>query len=234
MTNGLSKFFVLDLTVGRSGAVCSEYLALAGMDVIRAERPGELDRGERAEHIAFNLNKKCITLDENTPEGADILRRLAAKADVIVENRRGALKELALDYESVKKINPGIIYVSIPPYGSDSPWADYPADRSVISAMSGATYLCGNTGCDPLEPGGDLPDVASSLYAATAAASALWKREESGEGAFIEVNQMDSVISLGRATYEQYYMTKSNIRCGNQLLGRSPTDLFETNRKSVV
>ena len=234
---GLDKYLVIDLTRGDSGAVCTEYLALAGMNVIRVEAPlfGEVSRAERADFIAKNLNKKTVTADGDTAEGAELIRRLAAKADVIVVNDPvSALVGRNLDYESVKQTNPDVVYISIQPYTSGSRWEGLPADRSIINAMSGATYQCGDWGCEPVEPGADLPDIMSCAFAAMSAASALYSREGGGGGRFIEVSQMDSVIAMGRSSYEKYYRTKQCTRSGNLLMNCSPTGLYKAKDGEVA
>ncbi|NLV51134.1 MAG: hypothetical protein GXY20_10645 [Clostridiales bacterium] len=236
MGEGLGKYFVLDLTEGEDGALCTEYLALAGMDIIRVEKPTVEREGEtRARYIIKNLNKRYITLDTASVEGQRILQALALKADVIVENSgQDKLKNSRVDYKSVRTGNPGVVYISILPYASDSPWAGLPSDRSVISAMSGATYQCGQYGCEPVEPGGNLPDVTSCVFAATSAAAALYNRENTGEGKYIEINQMDSVIALDRSAYEKYLNNKINDRTGNLLLSCSPTGLYKTTDGEVA
>lgn len=222
----LSRYSVLDMTQGPYGEICSEYLALLGMRVIRIDKPSDmtLSKEERAVFLVNNLNKKCITLDYENPQGREILNKLLEGIDVVVVNKpESELTEQGIDYDSIKASKPNIIYANIPPYSTGSPWEGMPSDEAVISAMSGATYATGYLGYKPVEPGSNLPDVSSCGYMATAIMAALYHLEETGEGQQLEVSQHEAVISHSRALYSALQTNKKNIRVGNGYFRRPET-----------
>jgi len=215
--NVFSRYTVVDFTRGECGAVCSEYLAMSGMNVIRVIDPTSSKEESRIRFVVNNLNKTCVTLDVTKPEGREIFYMLIDKADVLVENLPcGGMDALGFSYETLRTRNPRLIYASIKPYGNGSPYENYPANRSVINAMGGATYLCGHRGGEPVEPGADLPDIISSVYMAIGICVALFQRETTGEGQSINVSQQASIISLGRSAYEFYHSNHFNNRAGNR------------------
>lgn len=205
---GLSKYLVIDFTTDSFGPICSEYFALVGMNVIRVSKP-LAQPGKQPDKIAFianNLNKKCITLDYDTDEGLDILKKLIAKADVFVTNRSDdQLDCLDLDYNSAKQLNSSIVYVSLRPYAKGSPLDGYPASEMIIDAVAGVMYTTGSGNKEPLMPGPNLVDTSTCCYAAIGAAAALYDREESGEGRYIEVAQEESIVTHSRSNYEKLY-----------------------------
>lgn len=210
------KFTVIDFTSGESGAVCTEYLAMAGMNVIRVEKPGSAEKRSRYRFITDNLNKTCITLDVEKDEGKEIFSMLLNKADVLVENlQHGGMEQLGFGYETVRAANPRLIYTSLKPFSKGAPWQDYPANRTVVNALGGATYLCGHIGGDPVEPGVDLPDVISGVFGALGICAALYQRELTGEGQSIEISQQASLVALSRSAYEFYSTNRRNNRPGN-------------------
>lgn len=217
-TRSLSDFSVIDFTAGEYGATCTEYLALTGMNVIRVDKPTDekLSAADKYVYIVNNLNKKCVTIDVDTDEGKDLLWKMIDKADVFVHNRKkNDIEALGFTYEIVKARNPRLIYVNIPPFSSGSPWQDMPATEATISAMGGGTYLCGYMGGVPVEPGPNLPNVSSCGFAAAGIAAALYQRELTGEGQYIEVSMQDSVIAHARSAFESYSNNGRNIRVGN-------------------
>lgn len=215
--NVFSRYTVIDFTRGESGAVCSEYLAMAGMNVIRVIDPNASTDESRVHFVVYNLNKTCVTLDVTKPEGREIFLKLIDKADVLVENLPcGGMDALGLGSETLRERNPRLIYTSITPYGKDSPLKNYAANRSVVNAMGGASYLCGQRGGEPVEPNVDLPDLLSSIYLATGICAALYQRETTGEGQTIDVSQQASIIALGRSAYEFYDKNHVNYRAGNR------------------
>mgnify|MGYP001282237856 FL=1 len=215
--NIFCKYTVVDFTRGESGAVCSEYLSMSGMNVIRVIDPASSEEDNRIRFVVNNLNKTCVRLDVTKPEGRELFYMLIDKADVLVENLpHGEMDALGFGYETLRTRNPRLIYASIKPYAKGSPWENYPANRSVINAMGCATYLCGYTGGDPVEPGVDLPDIISSAYMATGICAALYQREATGEGQSIEVSQQASLIALARSAFEFYDKNRCNNRAGNR------------------
>lgn len=215
--NIFNRYTVVDFTRGESGAVCAEYLAMSGMNVIRVITPASTEEKSRIRFVVNNLNKTCVRIDTTKAEGRELFFKLIDKADVLIENLpSGGMEALGFDYETLHARNPRLVYATITPYGKDSPLKDYPANRSVINAMGGASYLCGQRGGEPVEPGVDLPDILSSAYMATGICAALFQRETTGEGQSIEVSQQASIIALGRSAYEFYDKNHVNYRAGNR------------------
>ena len=236
--NVFAKYTVLDFTRGDFGAVCSEYLGLYGMNVIRVEVPGNQDHDNEYLYLTKNLNKKVVTLDPENKNDKEMFWTLIEKSDIFVENLPNAkIKELGLDYEAVKARNPGIIYTSIQPYSTGYKYQDYPSNSSTISASGGATYLCGYTGGEPLEPGMNLPDIISSAYSALGLFSLLYRKECTGEGDFMEVSEQESIVALARSAYEFYHTNRRNNRPGNSfptLPDMVPMDMFRAKDGFVI
>ena len=231
---GLDGYKVIDFTTADAGPICSEYLALLGLSVIRVDFPlnREMTKDEKSSFITDNLNKKSVTLDYRTPEGKALLKKVLEKADVLIENRPfGFMEELGLGYEEIKKCNPRIVWCAIKPYPKGSIWQSAAWDCSTVSAMSGATYLTGYKGCIPTEPGPNLPNVGVCGYAATGILSALYDRENTGRGAYIEAIMQEAIMAQERSCFEKYHLQGSNIRVGNgfpTVPKMAPIDMFHT------
>lgn len=231
---GLDKYTVIDFTDAAAGPICAEYLGFFGMNVIRVDHPSaeEMRRDEKYYFVANNLNKRCVTLDYETEEGRKLLFRMLEKADVIVESKPfGFMEELGCGYEALKAVNPGIVYCSIKPYTKESPWANAAWTPTTVDAMGGATYLTGYVGGIPTEPGPQLSNLSACGYATTGILGALWQRETSGKGQYIEVSMQDAVIAHARSAYEKYAMNGIVTRVGNNfptLPEMVPMDIFRT------
>jgi CoA:oxalate CoA-transferase len=210
--DALAGLKVVDFTIVMSGPMCTRMLADAGADVIKIEPPdGDVVRqrppqrgGISTYYAAMNCGKRSVVLDLQTPEGRELARSLAAKADVVVENfRPGVMKRLGLDYESLSKANPRLVYASISGFGQSGPKAQAPAYAPVIHAASGyeSAYTEYQRGADrPANNGIFIADVLGASHAFGAIQLALFERERSGRGQFIDVSLMDSV--LGMLIYE--------------------------------
>ena len=211
-TDALAGLQVLDFTIVMSGPMCTRMLADAGADVIKVEAPdGDVVRqrapqrgGISTYYASMNCGKRSLVLDLATEEGKAIARRLAAQADVVVENfRPGVMKRLGLDYTALSAANPRLVYASISGFGQTGPRAGAPAYAPVIHAASG--YEAANTSYQrdqsrPLNNGIFLADVLGASYAFGAIQMALFERASSGRGQHIDVSLMDSV--LGMLIYE--------------------------------
>ncbi len=191
-SQALSRFRVLDLTRVRAGPVCVRHLADFGADVVKIENPGpEEYAGPRdaADFQNLHRNKRSITLNLKTPEGKAIFEQLAKTADVVVENYRPDVKfRLGIDYESLKKINPKIILVSISGYGEDGPYKNRPGFDQITQGLSGLMSVTGAPGDGPMRVGGAVTDVTAGLLAAMGVMTALLERDESGEGQWVQAN----------------------------------------------
>jgi crotonobetainyl-CoA:carnitine CoA-transferase CaiB-like acyl-CoA transferase len=206
--SALDGIRVLDLGTFIAGPFCATILAEFGAEVIKVEPPREGDSlrrlgtdtecGDTLVWLSEGRNKKCITLDLRKPEGRDILKRLAARCDVVVENfRPGTIEKWGLGYEALKRINPRIVLVRISAYGQDGPMRDKPGFARVAHAFSGLTYLAGEPGRVPVVPGStSLADYMSGMYGAIGALVALRSREKTGEGQCVDMALYESVFRV--------------------------------------
>ena len=198
---------VIELTQYIAGPFAGQQLADFGADIIKIERLGSGDPfrnyvGGRdiqdygIHYRSYNKNKKSVTLDLQKPEGRDIFRRLAASADVVLENfRPGVMDRLGIGYEALKELNPGIIFCSVSGFSADGPYHDRPAFDTVGQALSGMLY----TFVDPDQPklrGPTLADQATGLQAAIAIMAALYGRSVSGTGARIDISMVDASVGF--------------------------------------
>lgn len=206
----LQDIRVLDLTNVLSGPFATLHLSLLGAEVIKIENPkgGDLARklGCLPEYnqklmgtsfLAQNANKKSLTLDLKSDKGKAIFRRLVATSDVVVENfRPGVMKRLGLDYDSLAEIKPDIIYAAISGFGQEGPDADKPAYDQIIQGLSGVMAVNGTPELNPLRCGFPVCDTVGGLNAAFAIMAALFHRQRTGEGQFIDVALLDSIMPL--------------------------------------
>ena len=185
---------------------CGMQLADLGAEVIKVEHPDGGDQvrqsaplidGEGSAFMRLNRNKRSIALDLKTDEGKEIFRKLVGTADVVVENLRpGTMKDLGLDYESLERINRGLIYVAASGWGQDGPLRDQPGMDIMAQARSGLMSITGTPGGEPVKVGVPVCDLVCALYGALAAVAALYSRGEDGEGQFIDVSLLEAGVSL--------------------------------------
>ena len=199
---------VLDLGTFIAGPHCATILGEFGAEVIKVEPPGSGDSlrrlgtntecGDTLVWLSEARNKKCITLDLRQEMGRALLKRLAAKCDVVVENfRPGTIEKWGLGYDELKKLNPRAILVRISAYGQDGPMREEPAFARIAHAFSGLTYLSGEPGRVPVVPGSTtLADYISGMNGAIGALVALRGRERTGEGQYVDVALYESVFRV--------------------------------------
>jgi formyl-CoA transferase len=228
-TAALDGVTVLDLTQFEAGTVCTETLAWLGAQVIKVERPGMGEQGrasnadwpEADSHlfILLNANKKSVTADIKHPEGQALVRRLLKHVDVFVENfRPGTIERLGFGYEAVRDINPRIIYAQIKGFGSDGPYADFPAFDPVGQATGGVASITGEADGPPMRTGPNLADSGTGFHTAIAILAALYQRQVSGTGQRIEVAMQDVMINYCRPTYgRQLTNGEPAARGGNEM-----------------
>ncbi|MYA89302.1 MAG: CoA transferase [Boseongicola sp. SB0662_bin_57] len=206
MAAPLSDILVLDLTNVLAGPFCCHQLAHLGAEVIKVERPGGGDLARRlgadarlnaagmgASFLAQNAGKKSVTLNLKHAEGKSLLKRLAAKADVLVENfRPGVMERLGLGHDVLKGINAELTYCAISGFGQDGPWVDRPAYDQIIQGASGVMSITGTAESAPTRVGYPVADTVGGLTAAFAITAALNKRPR---GAFIDVSMLESVLA---------------------------------------
>ena len=203
----LSDVRVLDLTTPL-GAYCTKLLADLGADVIRVEPPGgDPARGigpfvadeahpDRSIWFLFqNSNKRSVTLDLESADGRELFRRLAARADIVVESfAPGYLDQQGIGYDALSRENPGLILTSITPFGRTGPYRDFKGTDLIGVAMGGLMRLCGFPGKAPDRPGGDQGYLLAGLHGCNGALLALWHRDRTGEGQHVDVSMQQAVF----------------------------------------
>lgn len=207
---------VLDLTRVVAGPFCTAMMADLGADIMKIEPPhgddqrhmGAMVEGASANFEFINRNKKSLRLDLKNLEALEIAKELAAKADVVVENfRPGVTKRLGIDYESLKALNPRLIYCSISGFGQKGTMAKRPSYDVIAQAMSGFMSVTGEENGAPVFAGDSIGDTVSGIFAAWAVSSALFQRERTGEGQHVDVAMFDSLLSLLPTAVTQYQVT---------------------------
>jgi crotonobetainyl-CoA:carnitine CoA-transferase CaiB-like acyl-CoA transferase len=213
MTNAphiLDGIRVLDLTNVLSGPFASLHLALLGAEVIKVENPKDGDLARKlgivpdfnkllmgTSFLAQNCNKKSITLNTKSAEGKEIFKQLVKDADVVIENfRPGVMDRLGLGYTVLREINPKLVYCAISGFGQTGPDADKPAYDQIIQGLSGEMAINGDERLTPLRAGFPVCDTVGGLNAAFAVMAALYHRQRTGEGQFIDVALLDSIMPL--------------------------------------
>ncbi len=198
----LARFTVLDLTRARSGPTAVRQLADWGANVIKIEEPGNQegamdDRRHGPDFQNMHRNKRSITLNLKSPEGVAIFKRMAETADVIVENYRPRVKHrLGIDYDTMRKINPRIVYASISGFGQDGPYSDRPGLDQVAQGMSGLMSITGRPGQGPMRAGIAIGDSSAGIYLAFGIVTALLEREETGEGQWVSTSLLQALIAM--------------------------------------
>ncbi len=207
-SSALSRFVVLDLTRVRAGPTCVRQFADWGANVIKVELPeppGGADPGQpqdfstRHDSDFQNLHrgKRSLTLNLKSPEAIEIFRKLVAQADVVVENFRPDVKfRLGVDYESLRKINPRIVYTSISGFGEDGPYRERPGVDQIAQGMGGLMSITGEPGRGPMRVGIPIADLCSGLFAALGTMTALLERESSGQGQWVQSNLLEAQIFM--------------------------------------
>lgn len=239
MPTPLEDVKILDVTQVVAGSFASMMLADLGAQVTKIERPdkGEIGRSNppfvndrSAYFMSVNRNKESVSLDLSSPDGQEAFMKLAQEADVIIENLKpGSMDKFGLDYESVATQSEQIIYCSISGFGKTSPHADLPALDIVAQGFSGNMSITGPEGGKPYRAGIPIGDIAGSMYAAQSVLAALYHRERTEEGQFIDVSMVDGLMSwlTVRAGYS-FATEKAYPRMGNKLDEFIPYGVFET------
>ena len=202
----LSHIKVLDLTRFLAGPFCTMLLADMGAEVIKIETPGRGDetryqgtiiKDESWYFVGMNRNKKSLTLDLKPKEGKEIFLRLVEKSDVVVENfRPGVMRNFGLDYEALKKGNPGIIYCGISGFGKDGPYALRPAFDFIAQGVSGFMSITGFPDREPVRTGIPISDSVAGIYGAFGILVALMSRQRTGKGQEVQTSLVDAMVSV--------------------------------------
>jgi formyl-CoA transferase len=217
-----------------------------GADVIKVERPetGDDTRtwgppfagGESAYYLCCNRNKKSIVIDLKNPAGLKLVKGLAARSDVLVENfTPGLTKRMGLDYDAVRKINPHLVYCSITAYGQDGPYRNRPGYDMVLSAVGGLMWITGERDGNPCKVGVAITDVLTGVYASGAITSALLWRERSGRGQYLDISLLDVQVS-GLANIASNYLVAGQeaTRWGTAHESIVPYQVFATKDRPIA
>jgi formyl-CoA transferase len=241
----LNNIRILDVTRALAGPYCTMMLGDLGADVLKVERPATGDEtrgwgppfvgqpygpypGESAYFIAANRNKRSLTVNIQTAEGQEIIRKLAAISDVLVENyRTGNLDKLGLGYSDLHRLFPKLIYCSISGYGRTGPYAQRPGYDAVLQAEGGMMSITGPIEGPPSRVGIPIIDITSGMFAATAILAALHARDLTGEGQLVDISLFDSHLALLTNVASNYLVGgKPPRRLGNAHPNLVPYDAF--------
>lgn len=235
----LAGLRVLDFSQMMAGPLCSMLLADLGADVVKVEPPeGDQIRlmgetmigGESPFFLSLNRGKRSLVVDLKTEGGRGVIRRLAAHADVVLENfRPGTAERLGVDYDSLRVLNPGLVYCSVSGFGRDGPESRRPALDPVIQAMSGLMQLTGTPESGPLRTGFPQADFATPLLATIGILAALHARYLTGRGQRLDLSMLDASIFSLLPRDGHYFVTgQAPPRLGNEHYEVVPLNVYET------
>jgi len=198
----LSRFKVLDLTIARAGPAAVRLLSDWGADVTRVEPPPPRDRGSvtgrrrGSDEQNLHRNKRSLCVDLKSARGAEILRKLIERTDVVVENFRSDVKKrLGLDYETLRALNPRIILASISGFGQDGPYSDRPGVDQIVQGMSGLSSVTGEPGRGPMRVGIAIADTTAGMFLGQGILLALLHREATGEGQWVHTSLIEGMLN---------------------------------------
>src|ERR1700674_1882618 len=232
---------ILDLTQFEAGPSCTEALAWLGADVVKLENPGGGDPGralggpagkDDPYFLLFNANKKSITVNLKDPKGLALVKDLAAKADVMVENfAPGAIERLGLGADVIRKINPSIIFCQVKGFGEGSPYEKNLAFDMIAQACGGTMSITGERDGRPLKPGPSLGDTGTGMLLAISILGALYRRKETGQGDHLQVAMQDAMLHYMRIAFSYQARTgkaapraaDSSVSGGNPPMGTFPS-----------
>jgi crotonobetainyl-CoA:carnitine CoA-transferase CaiB-like acyl-CoA transferase len=236
MSSALAGTLVVDFSHVMAGPYASHLLRLLGAEVIKIESPGVGDAlrnygadrrydGMSPAFIAVNAGKRSLALNLKHPPALEAARRLIGRADVLLENfRPGVMGRFGLDYDTVRTLQPRIVYCSVSGYGQRSPRRDWPAIDNIVQATSGMMSLSGENGDGPMRVGFPVVDTLTGQTAAFAILAALLRRERSGQGEHIDVAMFDAAIAFMTSAVVPYLVTGKTLeRTGNIGYSGQPT-----------
>ncbi|MBZ9891941.1 CoA transferase [Mesorhizobium sp. BR1-1-3] len=243
---------VVELARILAGPWAGQLLADLGADVIKVESPDGGDdtrkwgppfvMGKDGENLSAayyhscNRGKRSIAIDFSTPEGAETVRRLVATSDVLIENfKLGGLKKYGLDYDSLRKINPRLVYCSITGFGQDGPYAPRAGYDFIIQAMAGMMSITGEVGREPQKAGVAISDIFTGLYSVIAIQAALRHAEQTGEGQHVDMALFDTQISaLGNQNLNYLVSGRSPVQMGNAHMNIAPYEVVPVRDGHII
>jgi crotonobetainyl-CoA:carnitine CoA-transferase CaiB-like acyl-CoA transferase len=231
MSLPLEPYTVVDLTRARSGPTCVRQLAEMGAKVIKVESR-EQDDFTRDEFDFQNLhrNKRSMTLDLKHPKGVEVLKKLVAKADVLVENFRPDVKHrLGIDYEALSRVNPRLVYASISGFGQSGPYRDRPGYDQIAQGLGGLMSVTGLPGQGPVRVGIPIADLTAGMFLAHGVLVALLERERSGKGQWVHTSLLEAMVRMLDFQTTRWLIGKEiPPQAGNDHPTGIPTGVFKT------
>ena len=241
----LNGIKVIDLTRVLAGPYTTMVLADLGAEVIKVEMPGV---GDDARHFgpfieeksgyffSINRGKESMTLNLKKPEAVKILKKMIKDADIVVENYRpGTTKKLGIDYKELKKVNPKIIYAACSGFGHSGPYSTFPAYDMIVQAMGGLMSITGNPDGPPVRVGSSIGDITAALFTVIGIMTALFNRQKTGEGAFIDVAMLDSQIAILENAIVRYIVSGESPKpLGTRHPSITPFQAFSTKDSHII
>jgi crotonobetainyl-CoA:carnitine CoA-transferase CaiB-like acyl-CoA transferase len=250
--SALEGIRVLDLSRVLAGPWATQILGDLGADVIKIEKPGAGDdtrgwgppflkaedgsNGDAAYYLAANRNKRSVTIDFARPDGATLIRRLVPECQILVENFKvGSLAKYGLDYESIKAINPALVYCSVTGFGQTGPYAPRAGYDFMIQAMGGPMSLTGDPAGEPVKSALPIADLFTGMYAVASILAALRHAERTGEGQHLDISLLDCQVAVLGNLGANYHLTgETPQRYGNAHASIAPYQTFPTSDGYVV
>lgn len=252
MSGPLSGVTVVDLTRVLAGPYCTQMLGDLGADVIKIERLGagddtrrfappylkDADGNDTVESAYFmgaNRNKRSIALDISKPEGQEVVRKLAVKADALVENfKTGNLARYGLGYEDLKKLNPKLVYTSVTGFGQTGPYAERPGYDFLIQGMGGIMAITGEVDGEPQKVGVPIADLMAGMFAAVATNAALRNAAVTGQGQYVDIGMLDTQVAWLSIAAMNYLYAGDMGRLGNAHPNIVPYQPFKTADNYII
>ncbi|MFC3041246.1 CaiB/BaiF CoA transferase family protein [Virgibacillus xinjiangensis] len=246
MSGALEHIKVLDLSRVLAGPYCTMILGDLGAEILKVEAPGGSDDTRKwgppfqkdvsAYYLCANRNKKGITVDLKTKEGVETIKELVQESDIIIHNfKSGTMEKFGLDYDTLEKINPGIVYCSITGFGETGPYKQMPGYDFIIQAMSGLMSITGDSESGPQKVGVAITDILTGLYACIGIQGALLERTMSGRGQKLDLSLYDSAVS-SLVNIGSNYLMSGNVpqALGNHHANIVPYQTFQASDKEMV
>src|SRR5690349_17522416 len=238
MTQALTGIRVVDLTNNQAGPSCGQMLAWLGADVIKVEEPGRGDVARYSQQdrpgadalffLAFNANKRSLTLNLKHARGQEVFRALLGTADVLLENfGPGVIERLGFGYEAVRTTNPRLVYASIKGFGTYGPYRDYKSYEPIAQAMGGAMSVTGFPENPPTFVVPAIGDSGTGMHMAIGILAALQQRHQTGRGQHVEVSMQDAVVNIIRVSLRDHQRFGHPMpRRGNQGSQTIPSTIY--------